>query len=75
MTKDIILNILENHKDSIMTSFNIGEKEICNIREIVDKNYRDLSDAMNSIFVSNLNDREKMIVYYLVGYVNGIITR
>lgn len=73
MTKDVILTILDNSKDNLMNSFKIGDKEINNIKEITDRDYTSLIEAMESILASNLDDREKMVAYYLVGYANGVI--
>jgi hypothetical protein len=73
MTKDVILTILDNSKDNLMDSFKIGDKEINSIKEITDRDYTSLIEAMESILTSNLNDREKMVAYYLVGYANGVI--
>jgi Na+/phosphate symporter len=73
MTKDIVLKMLEDNKDNIMTSFKVSEEGIDNIKEIIDKRYANLEEAMESVFASDLNDREKMASYYLIGHVNGII--
>lgn len=73
MTKDVILKIIDNSKDSIMESFKIGDKEINNIKEITNRGYASLIEAMESILASNISDREKMVAYYLVGYANGVI--
>jgi hypothetical protein len=73
MTKDIVLKMLEDNKDDIMTSFKVSEEEIENIKAIIDKKYASLCEAMESIFTSGLNDRGKMVSYYLIGHVNGII--
>ena len=73
MTKDIVLKMLEDNKDNIMESFKVSEEEIDNIKDIIDNKYANLGEAMESIFTSDLNDREKMVAYYLIGHVNGII--
>lgn len=73
MTKDVILKILEKNKDSIMTSFNIGEEEINDIKAIMNIHYTNLGEAMDSIFASDLNGRGKMVAYYLIGYATGVI--
>lgn len=73
MTKDIVLKMLEDSQDNIMTSFKVNEKEIEDIKKIIDQRYSNLGEAMESIFASDLSDRGKMVSYYLIGHVNGII--
>ena len=65
--------MLEDNKDNIMTSFKVDEEEIEDIKVIIDKKYASLGEAMENVFTSDLNDREKMVAYYLIGHVNGII--
>ncbi len=73
MTKEVILKIIDNGKDNIMESFNIDNDSIQRIRDIVNRKYMNSIDAMDTICASNLNSREKMVTYYLIGYATGVI--
>lgn len=73
MTKDIVLKMLKDNKDSIMVAFKISDEGIQNVETIIDMRYANLGEAMDGIFSSNLDGREKMVAYYLVGYVDGVI--
>lgn len=71
MTKDSILNILNINKELIKKTFNIDDNEANNIRTFLSETHKDFQDVIDSIFISNMNIREKMVLSYLIGYDNG----
>jgi hypothetical protein len=72
MTKDSILQTLDINKELIKNTFNIDDNGVNNIITFLKENHKDFKDVIDSIFLSNMNDREKMVLYYLIGYDNGI---
>lgn len=72
MTKDSILLILKINKELIKNIFSIDESGINKIRTFLNEEHKDFKDVVDSIFISDMNIREKMVMYYLIGYDNGI---
>lgn len=72
MTKDSILQILDVNKEIIKNTFSVDNSGIDNIRAFLNETHKDFRDVIDSIFLSDMDDREKMVLYYLIGYDNGI---
>lgn len=75
MLKDIILQILDMNKELIKDAFSIDDNGIGRIRELLNKDREGFKQVVNDIFLSDIGNREKMVAYYLIGYVNGTRTR
>ena len=71
MMKDKILQILNINKGLIKNTFNIDNSGIENIRKFLNKNYKDFKDIVDNIYISDMENREKMVLFYMIGYVNG----
>lgn len=71
MMKDQILQILNLNKELIKNTFNIDNHGIDDIRKFFNKNYNDFKDIVDNIFISDIGNREKMVLIYMIGYVNG----
>lgn len=71
MTKESILQILNINKELIKNIFSIDDSGIDKIRTFLEKERKDFKDVVDSIFNSDMNNREKMFIYYLIGYDNG----
>ncbi len=71
MLKDYILQILNINKEIIKDSFNIAENGIDNIRNILKNDHENFKQIMEDIFSSEMGIREKKVISYLIGYVNG----
>jgi len=71
MTKDSILQILDINKEIIKSAFSIDDNGVNNIRIFLSKAHEDFQDVVDSIFISDMNNREKMVLSYLIGYDNG----
>lgn len=69
--KDKILQILNINKGLIKNTFNIDNSGIENIRKFLNKNYKDFKDIVDNIYISDMENREKMVLFYMIGYVNG----
>jgi len=72
MTKDSILQILDINKETIKNAFSIDDNGVNNIRTFLHDTHKDFQDVVDSIFISDMSNREKMVLYYLIGYDNGI---
>lgn len=75
MTKDSILQILNINKELIKDTFGIDNNGIDNIRTFLSKEHKDFKDVIDNIFLSDMSVSEKMVMYYLIGYDNGIRAR
>jgi hypothetical protein len=71
MIKEKILQILDLNKERIENTFDIDYNGIDDIRKFLDKDYNNFKDIVDSIFLSNMGNREKMVMHYLIGYANG----
>jgi hypothetical protein len=71
MIKEKILQILDLNKERIENTFDIDDNGIDDIRKFLDKDYNNFKDIVDSIFLSNMGNREKMVMHYLIGYANG----
>lgn len=72
MTKDSILQVLDINKEIIKSAFNIDDSGVNSIRKFLNDTHKDFQDVVNSIFISDMGNREKMVLSYLIGYDNGI---
>ena len=70
--KEKILQILKLNKELIKSTFDIEDSGIDNIREFLRKERKDFKDVLNKIYISDMGNREKVVIYYLIGYVNGM---
>lgn len=75
MLKDTMLQILDINKELIKDMFSIDENGINRIREILNKDRESFKHIVDDIFLSDIGNREKMVAYYMIGYVNGARTR
>lgn len=75
MLKDNILQILDVNKEIIKDAFSVDENGIRNIRDILKKDRENFKQIVDDIFLSDIGNREKMVAYYLIGYVNGARTK
>lgn len=71
MLRDNIFKILDVNKDLIKSTFDIDENGIDSIVSILKKDHEDFKQLVDDIFLSDIGTREKMVAYYLIGYVNG----
>lgn len=71
MLKDRIIEILNINAELIKDIFSIDDNGIDVIRKVFDKGHTDFRNVIDGVFFSDIGDREKMVVHYLVGYVNG----
>lgn len=71
MLKDNILQILEINKEIIKDAFSIDENGLDNIRLIFNEEYENFKQIVDKVFISDLGTREKMVICYVMGYVNG----
>jgi hypothetical protein len=71
MLKDRIIEILNLNAELIKDMFSVDDDGICAIRKVFDKGHTDFRNVTDSIFLSDIGDREKMVAHYLIGYVNG----
>jgi len=72
MTKDSILQILDINKELIKNTFNIDDNGVNKIITFLKEDRKDFKTVIDSIFLSKLSDREKIVLSYLIGYDNGI---
>jgi hypothetical protein len=75
MLKDNILQILDVNKELIKNVFDIDDNGIENIRELLKEDHENFKQIVDNIFLSDIGIREKMVAYYMIGYVNGARTR
>lgn len=73
MLKNRIIKLLDDNKEDIKNSFKIEEDEIDRIREFLNKEHKSFRAVIDDMSTSNLNDRGKMMLCCLIGYVNGIL--
>ena len=73
MLKNDIIQLLDTNKEGIKNSFNIGEEEVTRIREFLNKGHKSFRTVIDDISVSDLNDRGKMTLCCLIGYINGTL--
>jgi hypothetical protein len=71
MLKDNILQILDINKEIIKNVFSIDDDGINNIRDILKKDHENFKQIVDDIFLSDAGIREKMVMCYMMGYVNG----
>lgn len=71
MIKHKILEILELNKELIKNTFGIDEIGIDKLKNFLSKDYDDFKDIVHHLFVSEMGNREKMTLFYLIGYANG----
>jgi hypothetical protein len=71
MLKDKILQILEINKEIIKDTFGINDGGADKIRDILKKDHENFKQIVDHVSVSDLEIREKMVMCYLLGYVNG----
>ncbi len=72
MLKDSIINILNDNRDGIKNSFSIDDNDINNIKEFLNKEHNSFKIVIDDMSSSNLNDRGKMTLCCIIGYVNGV---
>jgi hypothetical protein len=70
MLKDDILKILDINKELIKKMFSLDDDGIENIRKLFKKG-ENFKQVVDDIFLSDAGNREKMVAYYMIGYVNG----
>ena len=75
MTKDSMLQILDINKEIIKNTFSIDDSGIDNIVNFLSKERKNFKEVIDDIFLSDMNIREKMFMYYLIGYDNGKRTK
>lgn len=75
MLKDDIIQILDNNKERIKNSFGIDSEEINKIKEFLNKDHKGFRAIIDDMSTSNLNDRGKMTLCCIIGYVNGTIVK
>lgn len=75
MLKDNMLQILDLNKEIIKNAFDVDEDGIVGIRKLLEKDRENFKQVVNEIFLSDASNREKMVAYYLIGYVNGARTK
>ncbi len=73
MLKNRIIKLLDDNKEGIKNSFKIKEDEIDRIREFLNKEHKSFRTVIDDMSASNLNDRGKMVLCCLIGYVNGTL--
>ena len=73
MVKENIIQLLDNNKEGIKNSFNIDEEEVKRIREFLNTGHKGFRKVIDDMSASNLNDRGKMALCCLIGYVNGTL--
>jgi len=71
MLKDNILQILDINKEIIKNAFSIDDDGIDNIRDVLKKDHENFKQIVDDIFLSDTGIREKMVMCYMMGYVNG----
>jgi hypothetical protein len=69
--KDDILQILEINKEIIKDAFSIDDNGIDNIRDFFNGEYEDFKHIVDKALISEIETREKMVICYMMGYVNG----
>jgi hypothetical protein len=71
MLKDRIIEILNINAELIKDIFSIDDNGIDAIRKVFNKGHTDFRNVTDSIFFSDMSDREKMVAHYMIGYANG----
>lgn len=71
MLKDKILEILDLNKEHIKGMFDIDDDGISSIRELLNKDRESFKHVINDISSSDIGNREKIVAYFIIGYVNG----
>ncbi len=69
--KDKILQILTFNKELIENTFDIDDEGIDNIKKFVHNDYENFKEIVDKIFMNDMKNKEKMILFYLIGYANG----
>lgn len=72
MLKDNIIHMLNDNGDGIKNSFSIDDNDIKNIKDFLNKEHNSFKIVIDDMSTSNLNDRGKMALCCIIGYINGI---
>ena len=67
------LTIIGDQKFMMKDLFNLSDNDIDQVKRFMENEYKDVSEVLKKLIVSDLNERQKILAGYIIGNTFGVM--